>query len=279
LVGEYTITERLKHSTGGTRHIAELPYNELVQKRDSYLSNKILLEFSKGKETATLRCDISDYYEHDTGDKIISVTEQNSEQNFFPEIEQYSINGLSISYKDGVFHITGTPIDTTSTTQFITSYFNDIPLDDGYYYLDYEVSGETRENVWAGIDGILSDGTYKPFIFSQGSALLTKSDWGERFSFFILVERGITNYIDCYVKVMLNKGENPKKWLPTNASMYFLEHQQVVPYVRSADGTDRPMSLYKDGTPKVFEVLGNEISYDGAVFQRISLIEVYKTII
>ncbi len=140
IVGEYITFDRLKHTVGGTKNVTDLPTNELVQNLDDYLTNKILLEFSKGKETATLRCDISDYYEHDTAEKVISINS------------------------------------------------DDLP-------------------------------------------------------------------------------------------MYFMEHQQVVPYVRSTDGTDRPMSLYKDGTPKVFEVIGNEISYDGAVFQRISLIEVYKTII
>jgi hypothetical protein len=139
IFGEYITFDRLKHTIGGTKNVTDLPTNELVQSLDPYLSNKILLEFAKGKETATLRCDISDYYEHDTKEKIISINNDN---------------------------------------------------------------------------------------------------------------------------------------LP----MCFMEHQWVVPYVRSADGTDRPMSLYKDGTAKVFEVIGSEISYDGAVFQKISIQEVYKYI-
>ena len=41
-----------------------------------------------------------------------------------------------------------------------------------------------------------------------------------------------------------------------------------------ADGKDRPMSLYKDGSAKVFQVLGSKIFYDGAVWQELSLQEV-----
>lgn len=56
--------------------------------------------------------------------------------------------------------------------------------------------------------------------------------------------------------------------------MSFKMYDQVIPMVYGADGKDRPMSTYQDGSPKVFQVLGSNIYYDGAVWQELSLQEV-----
>lgn len=55
--------------------------------------------------------------------------------------------------------------------------------------------------------------------------------------------------------------------------MSFRLHDKVVPMVFGANGQDRPMSLRLDGSPKVFEVVGSKIFYDGAVWQQIILQE------
>jgi hypothetical protein len=64
--------------------------------------------------------------------------------------------------------------------------------------------------------------------------------------------------------------------ITSSDKMSFKLHDQVIPMVYGADGKDRPMSLYRDGTPKVFQVLGSKIFYDGAVWQELSLQEVTK---
>lgn len=56
--------------------------------------------------------------------------------------------------------------------------------------------------------------------------------------------------------------------------MTFKIQDQVVPMTFGFDGKDRPMSTKKDGTPKTFVVVGVEMIYDGAVWQKISLQEV-----
>lgn len=56
--------------------------------------------------------------------------------------------------------------------------------------------------------------------------------------------------------------------------MSFKIGDQVIPMVYGADGQDRPMSTYQNGSPKVFQVLGSNIFYDGAVWQELSLQEV-----
>jgi hypothetical protein len=61
--------------------------------------------------------------------------------------------------------------------------------------------------------------------------------------------------------------------------MSFRLHDEVIPYVFGANGQDQPMSRYQDGLPKVFEVVGSNIIYDGAVWQELTLLEkVAKTI-
>lgn len=55
--------------------------------------------------------------------------------------------------------------------------------------------------------------------------------------------------------------------------MTFHNGDIVLPFVFGADGKDYPMSLNKNGSAKLFEVVGNRIYYDGAVWQEISLQE------
>jgi hypothetical protein len=58
--------------------------------------------------------------------------------------------------------------------------------------------------------------------------------------------------------------------------MLFKEYDIVIPMVYGADGKDRPMSKYKDGTPKQFRVLGVKPYYNGAVWQELYLQEIYQ---
>lgn len=56
-------------------------------------------------------------------------------------------------------------------------------------------------------------------------------------------------------------------------NMSFRLHDKVIPYVFGANGQDQPMSKHQDGSPKVFEVTGSNIIYDGAVWQELTLLE------
>lgn len=60
----------------------------------------------------------------------------------------------------------------------------------------------------------------------------------------------------------------------STGKMSFKMNDQVIPMVYGSDGKDRPMSLYKNGLPKVFEIVGTNIYYDGAVWQELNLIEI-----
>lgn len=63
----------------------------------------------------------------------------------------------------------------------------------------------------------------------------------------------------------------------STGKMSFKMYDQVIPMVYGADGIDHPMSTYQDGFAKVFQVLGSNIYYDGAVWQELSLQEVDKS--
>ena len=63
----------------------------------------------------------------------------------------------------------------------------------------------------------------------------------------------------------------------STGKMSFKLYDQVIPMVYGADGEDHPMSTYQDGSAKVFQVLGSNIYYDGAVWQELSLQEVDKS--
>lgn len=57
----------------------------------------------------------------------------------------------------------------------------------------------------------------------------------------------------------------------TTNKMSFRLHDEVIPYVYGADGKDKPMSKKQDGSAKVFEVVGSNIIYDGAVWQEFDI--------
>lgn len=76
---------------------------------------------------------------------------------------------------------------------------------------------------------------------------------------------GIADYYD----------EDGNKVIDTNTEhMSFLLHEQVIPYIYTPEGTNVPMSLKKNGEPKVFEVVQTKITYDGVPLQEITLLEV-----
>lgn len=59
----------------------------------------------------------------------------------------------------------------------------------------------------------------------------------------------------------------------TSLPMSFKIYDKVIPMVYNSKGADEPMAKLKDGSPKVFKVLGRRIFYDGAVWQELYLQE------
>lgn len=184
----------------------------------SYLNTQNL--YKNGKETATIRCSISDYFsekydrsEHiDIADKRFKVVQE-------PPNDRYD---APPSY--GIF-------ETKYRIINIVSF-------DGK-----SISGDEQIVVEQ-----ISDTKLKIY-FNQAGANI--------------------DYVDLRLEVQ-------DAILINNSSgrMSFKLYDQVIPMVYGADGKDYPMSKYNDGSPKIFQVLGTKVYYDGAVWQELSLQEI-----
>lgn len=173
--------------------------------------------YAIGKETATIRCSISNYYEFNK-----------------PTLARYckiSDNGLV----DISNNIRAT-ISFGSVTKLNVYFVDETPYDT---FVSWSVKLKKT-------DGTIME---KSGIIYAGSISAT----GMR----------ISSSVESIVSVSAYFRKN----------MVFSTHNKVVPMVYGADGKDKPLSVYKDGTPKVFNVLGVEFLYDGAVWQTLHLQE------
>lgn len=201
--------------------------NELMQTTNSptveETYGKILYEYKNGKELATIRCGIEDYYDTD--------------------------GKLAVSKKGGYFY--NNPIEVSLYGNFSveqTSYNiivyadNNLGVVDKIYYNDEEATVKNlvyqNNNRWIGTATVIANGVF---------ANLSRT--GER--------------------VIAYKEQN-------KYPMLFNLGDTVIPYVYGANHTDKPMSYYFDNSPKEFNVVKQEVIYDGAIWQELSLQEVTK---
>lgn len=188
--------------------------DEQTVKTSEFIIEKTLDSYKNGKETATILCSISNYYDKESG--FLAVGEKD-----------YSI---------------------------------DIPL---------EVSKSSI--VIASIITIKSEKTYPFDINVKIEFLRASGEWD--FADITLAK----NTLEAKLQILAANVQEVKIVSKTAIiPMIFDLHSQVTPMVMGADGTDRPMSKYKSGNPKVFEVVGSNIIYDGAVWQELTLQEVVE---
>lgn len=189
--------------------------NELVQATNTPLLEKyekVLEAYKDGKETATIRCSIDNYYTAKK-DKAISI-EPNSiafSENVGGTATGALLFSASGSFFIGVGKIRNLQIKTLVGETSTVSY-NELTGE-----ISWRIRGRRNQEVSATVTGIIE--------------------------------------------------------LPSGLPMYFHLRDKVIPYIYSAKGVDVPMSQYKNGTPKVFEVLSSKIYYDGAVWQELVLVE------
>lgn len=166
-------------------------------------------EYANGKETATLRCSIGEYY----GDKEFSVR----------------FGGELSSYEDTAVY-------------------------------ELFVSGDQK----------LAEGDI--VYFKNHAVVITEVDE----DYYAVVGRKdiLSMYAGQSVVAKQLKISTKEKGVP----MLFSEYDQVIPMKLGADGKDHPMSVYRDGTPKVFNVLSVHPYFDGAVWQELELQEIMKKV-
>lgn len=214
------LTDNTVYINGKTaKKVHSVDGNELMQTSNYFLESgnsaittmygETATQYARGKETATIRCSISDYYQRITA-KVVRYTE-------------YSATNIVCYFDVG---------DENLASRLIGEYIS-----------------------INGIDGFVRDvdETQIMVSFTTNKVIPFLQDESVDLSLTAIAVDNSTN------------------------KMCFEIGDQVIPMVYGADGKDRPMSTYQNGSPKIFQVLGSKIFYDGAVWQELSLQEVDKS--
>ena len=82
-----------------------------------------------------------------------------------------------------------------------------------------------------------------------------------------------TATILCSISDYYDQDGNKVIDITQQGKMMFKEFDVVIPYIYNARGQDVPMSVRKDNTTKEFTIVSIEPFYDGAVWQRLYLLE------
>lgn len=259
--------------------------NELMQ-TTNYTSNGIGLiesnvtntieQYSNGKETAVLRCDIGDYYD-----------EENNAILFVPKTskEIKAINNIKISVDKGsVLEQAEIVYDNVSNlyipTSIVTNDSGNATMSNFYFIVDSNQNATIHS-----ID--LDDDRYYVHISTDK---LLDYDLYCRLSIYANTGFEYTDQKATIFAKLPAKQSSVNIWTPINLTLthtlsyevlekfvraVFQEGDIVIPMVRNKNGIDEPMSRNSDNSAKYFEVLSTNIYSSGVVWQELKLQE-YK---
>ena len=236
-----------------------LPENELTQNTENSqsLANSVISSYKDGKETALIRCSISKYY--DTfGNLVIS---DGSLYSKYPTTGEttWGLSGYTLS--------TPTVIDGVTLYPTVKQRLN---MMDWPSSLPFPIMGRVLKILDY---KIVPDGA-TPTIYPYYDIKITDAPDPQ------FVDTGLANYaIFDYILYGTMPETEVGAFMYATLGMFDTEkmtfhlHDEVIPYIMGADGKDKPMSVYADGSPKVFQVLSSKIFYDGAVWQELEIQE------
>lgn len=232
-----------------------------------HISNKTINSYKNGKETATIRASIGEYYD-ENGELAISTknkVKQYLKSWSFNENEE--IQGKDIG--SGFIRYSIPLVNGAKPFSFIGNATN---LSAGTY--TYEI--DYTENAYGriGLNPTSTPDDFDPvvqWIFvnnpnKKGTFELTSPDDLELY-FISDIKDQNSSAFTFKIRILKQGTEDVIK-------MSFEIGDKVTPMVRRADGTDAPMSRTTSGTAKQFRVCGTKIYYDGAVWQELTLQEV-----
>jgi hypothetical protein len=212
-----------------------------------YMYDNTLKQYEKGKETATVTCYFSDYYDNVRGKK----------------------NTLyNMRYKDDTFIVLN-----ENAHSICLQYYGD----DDTYQDRGEISSINGEGKYSfkftksesfsrlGVRVFVNSEAYTAVTFDASN--LTN---GEQYTAVLNITKYAGN------ELRFSELRVVKKIISMDSStggMHFNIGDKVIPMVCDINRKDKPMSFYEDGTPKVFEVLGMDFVYDGEPLQRLHLQE------
>lgn len=270
-----TISKNEKKTTDGNSsnfdfvRIYEYSYNPDIGVWGNTTTNKVLLSLQKSPNISNIR-----------EENILDTSDENyykiSNLMILGEYEQSLLGGWdygSIGYPENkTITLQGDTTKYTAQKIEITVYGDTIGIDltDKTVY----INGETAKKVHS-VDGnelMQTSNYYK----NSGRNAITNAFSKTKTAYALGKE---TATIRCSISDYYDYDSGDKMISIDNSTrkMSFKMYDQVIPMVYGADRQDRPMSTYQDGSPKVFQVLGSNIYYDGAVWQELSLQEVDKS--
>lgn len=217
---------------------------------------------------------------------------------YIPTQIEFSIYGdtISLDLKDKVVKIgSGNEVYSYSGNELIQT-TNILPLEDVYGDIikDWE-NGKENATIRCGIENYyLPERDIKVEVLSQPNAqqVIISTDEilkiGEKLKLYgqivTVKNRSSDNTYLCLTSNNLPipignttasiKEQAISKKRENNLPMTFHIGDIVIPYAYGVDGKDKPLSLYKNGQPKEFEVLGKRMIYDGAIWQELTIQEI-----
>lgn len=245
--------------------------NELMQNTsDIEAKYKKTLEedYANGKETATVLCTISDYYDYGNGQKVISPNGTNILDGNYVELwnANYNKNNGTVSQttadnateylfqlqgiKDGEFTIDSIDRKTIYSSGNISLRFT---KSNDFSQIRFKLNGKTIDT---GISFDVSDLENGKIYFFHAN---------------VNIDGGQGNiYWD---EMQITRQARVKGYDKGGLPMAFQLYDEVVPMIMRYDGKDYPLSVDASGNAKVFKVLGINIYFDGAIWQKLSLQE------
>lgn len=248
-----------------TKKTFEIPTNELsIAKYNGkeifkYISEKTIGSYKNGKETATIRASIGEYYE-ENGDLAISSKKTVIAS---PNWEKGTNDIIKISSM-----VEGKTTYTVPSSLDVAwyTYIGHAMLSEGIYRFNMKYLSEGYGRIRLNIYDNQADGSPS---LADGSTEVSSE---------FTLDRPTNVYLH-FCSDASNTGSNPSFDFEISLQnirnkMTFEIGDKVIPMVRRADGTDTPMSRTISGSAKQFRVCGTKIYYDGAVWQELTLQEV-----
>lgn len=262
------------------------PNNELMQ-ISNYASNgigliesnanKTIEQYSKGKETVVLKCDIGDYYDN-SNNPILYVPKSINDIRILDTVSIYAKKGIELGNFDIVYNGVSNLLINSSFTDLGDG---NIKIDN--VYITADSNGNANISIY---NNKLDDDRYYINIISEKPL-----PYDVYFRVHIYADTGYV-YTDKETTMVVKLPANQIQtviWTPINIVLshklifdilekyvrcIFQEGDIVIPMIRNSKGLDVPMSIKENGSAKQFEVLCTHIYTQGAVWQELKLQEI-----
>lgn len=195
----------------------------------------IVTDWKDGKEVATIRCSIDDYYTDKPFTHTIYKTLDIFAYKYYPQTPSNPSSPMILEFYSNAIEF--------GESNFVTFVCKQKQGGLGEFSIKV-IKSEQPNN--PPFKGVFIGGTITPQVGQDYSASY--------------------NYEDTTIKKVISPNDK-------NIPMSFHIGDVVIPYVRGANGQDKPMSRHLDGSAKEFNVLGKRMISDGGVWQQLTLQE------